>query len=106
MDEVAIKQIIRMTIAEMRRQEMVQDAEKIAYTQTADLLYKFYESDSDDDLRNALDSIQSDKYFDIIPAFYRDGCTVEQIADFMEVDSRTIARNKRRLCLEIYMLIS
>ena len=107
MDEIVVKMIIKQTIAEMKRQELLLDTEKVVYTEISERLHKYYdtEDDSDKDLRNALISIRNDKYYDIIPAFYRDGSTVEQIAELMEVDSRTISRNKKRLCLEIYTLL-
>lgn len=107
MDELVIKQIIKQTIAEMKRQELLLDTERVVYTEISDRLHSYYETDMDSDkeLRNALNSIRNDKYYDIIPAFYRDGSTVEQIAEIMDVDSRTISRNKKRLCLEIYTLL-
>lgn len=106
MDEAAVRRIIKMTIAELRQQELVQNATFSAYTAVSERLRKYYETGEDDAMREALGTMKDDKYFDILPAFYRDGDTVEEIAEYMEVDSRTVARNKRRLCLELYMIIS
>ncbi|QNO14936.1 sigma-70 family RNA polymerase sigma factor [Alkalicella caledoniensis] len=45
----------------------------------------------------ALDSLKKDTYFDIIRLKYFEGMNGEDIAEYYQVDVRTIARNKNRL---------
>lgn len=46
--------------------------------------------------------MKDDPYFWIIPAFYRDHMTPGDIGLTYHCDERTVTRNKRRICLEIY----
>ena len=103
-DEAEVKRIVRITISELRTQELLQDVERAAYKEISERLVKFFSLDAqDDDLSSVLEQIKSDKYRHILWMFYRDGYTVEEIAERIGVDVRTVSRNKKRLCLAIYM---
>lgn len=109
MDEADVKRIVQLTVKELKRQNMLRDAESIAYKDISARLREYYVSANlDNELHEVLEEIRkrNDSYVDIIPAFYRDEYTVEQIAELLEVDARTISRNKKRLCLEIYMRLA
>lgn len=102
-DEAEVKRIIQLTIKELRQQELMQDVEIAAYKEISDRLTKYFALDpQDDELADALKKIESDRYRPILWMFYRDGYTVEEIAERLNVDVRTVSRNKKRLCLEIY----
>jgi RNA polymerase sigma factor (sigma-70 family) len=103
LDESDVKRIVQLTIKEMRKQELLHDAESIAYKEISERLYRYYAGDPDDDLRSVLRELEGDRYFDVILLFYCEGHTVEAIAEQLDVDVRTVSRNKKRLCLEIYM---
>ena len=48
-------------------------------------------------IEEALEEIRDDPYYDIIPMYYFEGETRENIALTLETTVRTVARNKRRL---------
>jgi len=103
MDETEVKRIVQLTILELKQQELLQDVESAAYKEVSERLTRFFTLDApDDDLSQALEKIKSDRYRHILWMFYRDGYTVEDIAERLNVDVRTVSRNKKRLCLEIY----
>lgn len=52
-------------------------------------------------VENALLHICEDKYYDIIPLRYFKNYTIEEIADELNVDRRTIGRNRTRLIKEL-----
>ncbi len=103
LDEFKVKQIIKMTIQEMTRQHLLQDAESAAYKEISERLNAYYIGHHDDDLQAVLEEMENDRYFSIITMFYFEGFTVEKIAEQLDVDVRTVSRNKKRLCLEMYM---
>ena len=49
----------------------------------------------------AIQAKRFDPYFRIIPLYYGEGKKISEIAEILCVDDSTIARNKKRLCLEI-----
>jgi DNA-directed RNA polymerase specialized sigma24 family protein len=53
----------------------------------------------------ALEVIKDDKYYDIIPFKYWDGISMEDIAEKLECDDRTIYRNKNRLVNKIKIML-
>ena len=103
-DEADVKRIVQITIQELKRQELLKDAERVAYEEISERLKRFFTplSGQDDDLAEVLEQLKSDKYRHILWMFYRDHYTVEEIAERLNVDVRTVSRNKKRLCLEIY----
>lgn len=103
LDESEVKRIVKMTIAELKKQELMRDAESVAYKEISERLYQYYNGKPDDDLRAVLMELECERYFDVILLFYCEGHTVESIAEQLSVDVRTVSRNKKRLCLEIYM---
>ena len=104
MDETEVKKIVRQTIKELMKQELLKDAIGIAYKEISERLQRFYApyAVEDKELSEAIDQLKGDKYRHILWMFYRDGYTVEEIAEKLDVDVRTISRNKKRLCIELY----
>lgn len=104
MDETEVKKIVRQTIKELMKQELLKDAIGIAYKEISDRLQKFYApfAAEDNELADAIDQLKGDKYRHILWMFYRDGYTVEEIAEKLNVDVRTVSRNKKRLCIDLY----
>lgn len=102
LDEAEVKRIVQLTIKEMRKQELLRDAESAAYKEISERLHRYYDGEPDDDLRAVLRDVECDRYFDVILLFYCEGHTVESIAEQLSMDVRTISRNKKRLCIELY----
>lgn len=96
--------IVRNVISEQTAKNLLIDSDEIAYKAVSERLQRFYApyGDTDTELSNVLETLKYDRYKHIIWMFYRDGKTIEEIAEKLGVDSRTISRNKRRLCLAIY----
>ena len=53
----------------------------------------------------ALEVIQDDKYYDIIPMKYWGGISMEDIAEKFECEDRTIYRNKNRLVNKVKIML-
>ena len=100
MTEKEIKRIVKMTINEFRRERLLNDA-RTEIEETSDRLFRFYNGTEDKEMEAAIDAVRRDKYFCIITLYYRENMTIEKIAEKIDVDVRTVTRNKRRLCLEI-----
>lgn len=100
-----VKSIVQQTINELKQQDLLHDFESSAYSEVSERLMRYFTplSVRDDDLSQALEFIKNDKYKHILWMFYRDGYTLEEIAERLNVDVRTVSRNKKRLCLAIYM---
>ena len=56
-------------------------------------------------IERALETIQDDKYFDIISLKYWDGMTLEVVAEALNCDVSTIYRNKNRLVNRVKAVI-
>ena len=48
-------------------------------------------------IQRALEFVKQDEYYQIIPNYYFDGVSRNQLADYYKVEVRTIARHKNRL---------
>ena len=76
--------------------------EDMIYMNISKRLIEYYQAGASDEiLTEALDEVTTQKYFDVIPMYYRDRVTIERIAERFGVDVSTIVRNKRRICLDI-----
>lgn len=105
LDETEVRQVVLATIKELKRENLLRDAEGLAYKEISERLQRFYapfNSSADADLENALEALKDDRYRHILWMFYRDGYTVEDIAERLNVDVRTVTRNKKRLCLDLF----
>lgn len=56
-------------------------------------------------IEDTLKYIENDEYYLIIPMIYFEGKTQEQVAEFYNVDYKTISRNKKRLLSEIQTML-
>lgn len=56
-------------------------------------------------VKDALKAIEDDEYYSIIPMFYFEAATRENIAEFFETTETTISRNKTRLLQKLAALI-
>lgn len=105
MTDEEIKKIVQIAIEESE-ERMMCDEEELKYSYMSIKLKKYYRGKQDEKLKNALDVIKNDKYFRIIPYYYKDGKTITAISVNMECDRSTVARNKRRLVLQLHSIYS
>lgn len=102
MNEADVKKII----ADLIRTKTLKSAISEIYDDISSKLYRYYcGEDYDISVTEALDGLRNDIHFEIIPLYYQQHLTIEQIADALYIDVSTVIRNKKRLCLEIYSYI-
>jgi hypothetical protein len=65
-------------------------------------LNAYFNGENDVKLSKALKLLSDDYYIDIIYLQYRDGKTIEWMAEYFNKEARTILRNKKRLIYRIY----
>jgi predicted transcriptional regulator len=106
LDKEAVRAIVDATIKELMRNGMLKRVGDIAYSDTVEMLRAYYaHAKKDAALTAAIAAVRADTYFEIIPLYFRDGYTIERLAEEFSVDTSTISRNKKRLCLEIYSML-
>lgn len=102
-----IDSAIRGTVRELKKQGLINEDHKAGYAEVITRLKVYYKNDKHDEaLTDALLKLQGDPYINIIPLYYCSGYTLEQIANIYSCEISTITRNKKRLCMEIYKLIT
>lgn len=107
MDEEKIKAYIDLTIqrtmAEFKKAGLIKGADDAAYSDVSEILTEYYKGEAKDvKITYAIQGQRFDPYFRVIPLYYGDRKTIEQIAEELGVDTSTVMRNKKRLCLSIY----
>ena len=106
MDKQEVKEIIEMTVKELKNQHMLKETSDAIYIDVSERLTKYYRSgESDPLIKAALEEFKDDMYIDILYLYYRDNMTIERIAEELTVDISTVTRNKKRLCLSLYNLL-
>lgn len=98
-----IEKTARAVVKELRYQGMVKDAEDANYKDASEMLREYYKSGEEDKQVNyALLSLRFDPYYRIIEKYFKHGEKIETIAADFGVDSSTIVRKKRELCLRFF----
>lgn len=98
-----IREVVKITLDELMSRKQINTASYQSVLQVIDVrLYKFFKGAKDKQLSYILNQLSDDTYIDIIYLQYRDGKTIEWIAEYMERDESTIKRNKKRLIYSIY----
>ena len=102
-----IDETVNATVLKMKMVGLVKDNTKTAFQKTEEILrnYPTFKKIKDQphtvklvkQIEEALVEIRDDPYYDIIPMYYFEGETRENIALTLETTVRTVARNKRRL---------
>lgn len=99
-----IREIVKLTINELLNGDTDDTYQKAKIIVEYELK-TFFNSDSNNDIGKILNHLMTDDYIDIIFLYYRDGKTLEYIADYYNKDTTTIIRNRKRLIMEIYELM-
>lgn len=118
--ETLIDKVTTQTVVKLKKSKLMNENQKSPFKKTEDVLrnYNKYKIAILEDpegtiktqkliniIETADDSIKDDVYYDIIPMFYVDGKTREEIAEYFDCDVKTITRNKRRLVNELKVII-
>lgn len=102
-----IRKVVSEVLDELIKRDMLRPSDKIAYSNVSDRLYDFYESGAKDyDVQTALKKIEADPYYMLIPLYFSELKTIDQLAEIFGVEVSTITRNKKRLCLAIHSTLS
>ena len=103
MTEQEIRKIVEITIKEYKKKGLIMDEESAAYSDACELLQAYYNGGKTDArISYAVQAVRFDPYFRVLQLYFEDHEKIENIARQMKVDTSTVVRNKKRLCLEIY----
>lgn len=106
MTQDQIREIVKMTVDELTERKLIHIEKYQNILRAVEVrLYSFFDGTKSDSINYALRQVCDDPYIDIIFLQYRDGQTLEYIAEVLEKDVSTIKRNKKRLITKIYELI-
>lgn len=110
MTDFEVKRVIDDTVSEtiikLKKLSLMKENKTSAYYKTEELLRNYSKwKDSEGELTkkliNVLDKelsiLQDDLYYEIIPMLYFENMTYEEVAEYFNVNSRTIRRHKIRL---------
>lgn len=100
-----VKEIVNLTIEELQQVGMLKDKSDYIYSNIAQRLRAYYKNKIDKQLGKALEDLQDDIYINILPMYYKNDWTIEAIAEIFNVNSSTIVRNKKRLCIMIHTML-
>lgn len=105
--EKIINDTVNTTVLKLKMAGLMRDSKKSAYQKTEELLrnYKTFQKVTDQpytiklvkEIEAALEEITDDVYYDIIPMYYFEGKTREDVAEYFDTTVTTISRNKSRL---------
>lgn len=106
MTQEQVREIVKITIDELTKAKLLQTDNYQAVLQIVEpRLRNFFSPKGGGDVTDiyhALKNLSDDQYIDVIFLQYRDGKTLEWIAEYFKVDVSTIKRNKKRLIYKIY----
>lgn len=94
---------IKKSIDEYKKCGLLKQSENAVYSDISEILSKYFKEGAvEASITYAIQGLRFDPYFKIISMYYKDGKTIENIAEELGVDVSTVVRNKKRLCLEVY----
>lgn len=116
MDDVEkiIEDTVNRTVTKLKVAGLMKNDRKTAFQKTEELLFNYNNLKLSDErktkvlvrkMNEALGTIKSDIYYGIIPMFYFDHETRENIADYYNTTVTTISRNKTRLVNELKAIL-
>lgn len=108
MTQEQVREVVKITIDELIKAKFINtDSYQAILKQVEPTLNGFFKGTYKDciSIDNILRQLSDDQYIDIIYLHYRDGKTLEWIAEYYSVDVSTIKRNKKRLICKIYELL-
>ena len=108
--EALIEKTVKKAFKELKDKGALKSQTDLIYKDMSKYLRCYYRDlydtgAGDPKLEDALSQLKSDRFFCIIPEYYGNGYTLEELAAKLHCDISTITRNKKRLCFEIYELM-
>ena len=104
--EQYIDDAIDRALEKIQKKRYMKESSRVRYAEVSSVLFQYYrEGMKDEQMTKALKELMYDAYYAIIPLYYSEQMTIEALADRYGVDISTIVRNKKRLCLELDMLL-
>ena len=109
-----ILETVNQTVLKLRLSGFLKDDQRTRYQKTEDILKNFnqfkksnqpFAKELVEKVEDALASLKDDKYFEIIPLFYFQKRTRENIAEIFDTSTTTISRNKNRLVNKISIVL-
>lgn len=108
MTQNEIREVVKITIDELLKNKILDiDNYQTALRAVEVNLYTYFDGTNKDciGVSKLLNSLSDDPYIDVIYLNYRDGKTLEFIAEVMDKDISTIKRNKKRLIFKLYEML-
>lgn len=121
MNDVDVKQIINNAVSEtvikLKKLNLMNESKLSAYRKTEELLrnypkWKNIEVDKNQltkklmkILDKELEALRDDPYYEIIPMIYFENQTREEVAEYFDVNCRTVTRNKNRLVNQLKVVL-
>ena len=94
---------VQRTIKEYKKNGILKESDNAVYADASEILASYYKGGkAEASITYAIQGQRFDPYFRIIPMYFEEGYTIEQVAEELGVDVSTVVRNKKRLCLAIY----
>lgn len=100
-----IREVVKMTLDELSRRKQLDDGRIKRDIAGKALRSYFGGKKSNKRITYILQQLSDDTYIDILYLHYRDGRTIEWIAEHMEKDESTIKRNRKRLLMEVHRML-
>lgn len=101
-----IMEVVKITLDELTQRRLIKVDYQIILKYMEQKIKDFFDNRGDGNgVSHALKMLMKDQYIDIIFLQYRDGFTLEKIAEQMGVEVRTITRNKKRLIIKMYEIM-
>lgn len=101
-----IREVVKMTLDELTQRKLIKDDYQNILTAVERKLTQFFNNRGDGNgISYTLKVLSDDPYIDLIYLHYRDGKTLEWIAEYYEKEVSTIKRNKKRLIIKIHELL-
>lgn len=104
MTEQEIREIVSKTIDDLLDRDRIKEDCDLNYQYMSKKLKYHYTKRPIGKIQAALDQIKNDPYFRILPDYYKYDHTLLWIAVDIGCDRVTVARNKKRLVLEVYKI--
>ena len=106
MTQEEIREIVKITIDELTQRKLITQEYPVILKTVEKKIKEFFNNRGDGNgVSYALKLLLDDPYVDIIFLQYRDGKTIDWVAEYLDVEVRTIMRNKKRLITKIYEIL-